>query len=142
MTLSYTPPWTNSVQPNDNFFLFQWHQYGLTYDSVHGILTAYVDGAAVASQSGLSGPLSTNTNPLVIGGDGVGGNFFRGYIDDVRVYNTASVNMQALGVLGPGVSTVAGTPTALGSLDGLERERPDLDLRGRSRDLDRRQPDE
>jgi len=42
-----------------------------------------------ASSVARTGPLTTSTNPLQIGGDSLYGQYFAGLIDDVRVYNMA-----------------------------------------------------
>ena len=48
----------------------------------------YVNGTQVSSQS-QTGATATSTNPLQIGGDSLYGQFFKGTIDEVRIYNLA-----------------------------------------------------
>jgi hypothetical protein len=63
-----------------------WTHLAETYDG--SLLRLYVNGIQVGSQP-LTGPLATSTNPLEIGGDSIYGQFFRGTVDEVRVYNVA-----------------------------------------------------
>jgi hypothetical protein len=55
-----------------------------TYDGT--TLRFFVNGVQVASQAGV-GAITPSTGALRIGGNGVWGEYFRGLIDDVRVYN-------------------------------------------------------
>ncbi|MCC8425273.1 LamG domain-containing protein [Mucilaginibacter sp. UR6-11] len=66
-----------------------WHMITVTYQYSTGTLTHYVDGVAAGSySSGFPTPSATTTDPLVIGRDNIGPNyFFNGAIDDVRIYN-------------------------------------------------------
>jgi hypothetical protein len=41
-----------------------------------------------------TGAIAASTNPLQIGGDSLYGQFFRGSIDEVRVYNLARTQAQ------------------------------------------------
>ena len=63
-----------------------WTHLATTYDN--STLRLYVNGTQVASRS-QSGPITTSTGALRIGGNGVWGEYFTGRIDEVRVYNTA-----------------------------------------------------
>jgi len=63
-----------------------WTHLAATYDGA--TVTLYVNGTAVASAA-RTGNLATSINPLQIGGDSLGGQFFAGEIDEVRVYNGA-----------------------------------------------------
>ena len=63
-----------------------WTHLAGTYDGT--AIKLYVNGAQVAS-SAQSAALLTSANPLQIGGDSIFGQFFRGTIDEVRVYNVA-----------------------------------------------------
>ena len=58
----------------------------LTYDG--GTLRLYVNGTMVATRAA-TGAIQTTTNPLWIGGNQPYGEYFRGLIDEVRVYNRA-----------------------------------------------------
>ncbi len=64
-----------------------WHMITATYDGTK--MTLYIDGAVVASAA-FTGVIATTTDPLTIGtknGSTTAGDFFNGYIDDVRIYN-------------------------------------------------------
>jgi hypothetical protein len=63
-----------------------WTHLAMTWGA--GTLRLYVDGAEVASQPAPAG-LALGNGPLRIGGNSVGGQFFSGLIDEVRVYSTA-----------------------------------------------------
>ena len=63
-----------------------WTHLAATYDGA--TLRLYVNGMLVASVA-RTGSLATSTNPLQIGGDSIYGQYFRGTIDEVRVYNVA-----------------------------------------------------
>ncbi|UOA10753.1 fibronectin type III domain-containing protein [Methylobacter sp. S3L5C] len=65
----------------------QWRHLVGTYDGQNEIL--YVNGQQVAIKP-QSGPILTSTGALRIGGDSIwSGEFFQGYIDEVRIYNRA-----------------------------------------------------
>jgi hypothetical protein len=51
-------------------------------------LRLYLNGTQVSSLAH-TGNIATSTNPLQIGGDSINGQFFKGLIDNVRIYNTA-----------------------------------------------------
>lgn len=63
-----------------------WSYLTATYDGV--TLKLYVDGVLMGSRT-LSGNLLTSTGPLRIGGNSIWTEFFKGNIDEVRVYNRA-----------------------------------------------------
>ena len=63
-----------------------WTHLATTYDGA--TQRFYVNGTQVASRA-QTGALATATGPLRIGGNGVWGEYFRGLIDDVRIYNRA-----------------------------------------------------
>jgi fibronectin type 3 domain-containing protein len=63
-----------------------WSHLAATYDGA--TLRLYVNGVQVASRA-QTGAIATSTNPLQIGGDSIYGQYFRGTIDEVRVYNVA-----------------------------------------------------
>ncbi|MEY3289434.1 MAG: hypothetical protein RLZZ419_1676, partial [Pseudomonadota bacterium] len=62
-----------------------WHVVG-TYDGQNQIL--YVNGQQVAIKP-QSGTIPTSTGALRIGGNNIWGEYFQGYIDEVRIYNRA-----------------------------------------------------
>jgi hypothetical protein len=63
-----------------------WTHVALTYDGA--MLRLYVNGTQVASQA-RTGNIQITSNPLWIGGNNPYGEYFRGLIDEVRVYNRA-----------------------------------------------------
>jgi predicted phage tail protein len=64
----------------------QWSHLAATYNG--STLTLYVNGVAVASTA-VTGNILTSTGALRIGGNNVAAEWFKGRIDDVRVYNRA-----------------------------------------------------
>jgi hypothetical protein len=71
----------------------QWTHLAATYDGTTQRL--YVNGTQVA-QRPQTGPTQVSSSPLRLGGNSVWGEFFKGRIDEVRVYNralsTAAIN--------------------------------------------------
>ena len=63
-----------------------WVHLAVTYDG--STMRLYVNGTEVSSTPA-TGNLVTSANPLTIGGDSIYGQYFRGLIDEVRVYNLA-----------------------------------------------------
>ncbi len=63
-----------------------WTHLAATYDGT--TMRLYVNGVQVASRA-QTGAIATSTNPLQIGGDSLYGQFFKGTIDEVRIYNVA-----------------------------------------------------
>jgi hypothetical protein len=61
-----------------------WTHLAVTYDGM--TLRLYVNGVQVTSQA-RTGNLATSANPLQIGGDSSYGHYFKGTIDEVRIYN-------------------------------------------------------
>jgi Concanavalin A-like lectin/glucanases superfamily/Bacterial Ig domain len=68
-----------------------WHHLAATYDQK--ALRLYVDGVLVSSKP-VSTALRTSTLPLYIGGNTLWGEYFKGTIDDVRVYNRAISDLE------------------------------------------------
>jgi hypothetical protein len=63
-----------------------WTHLAVTYDGA--ALRLYVNGVQVSSRA-QTGNLVTSANPLQIGGDSIYGQYFRGTIDEVRIYDQA-----------------------------------------------------
>lgn len=63
-----------------------WTHLAATYDGA--TMRLYVNGTQVSSAA-QTGAIATSTNPLQIGGDSFNGQFFKGTIDEVRIYNVA-----------------------------------------------------
>jgi hypothetical protein len=66
--------------------LHTWTHLATTFDGTS--LRLYVNGVLAASRD-VPGTLAESTGPLRIGGNGVWGEYFRGRIDEVRVYDRA-----------------------------------------------------
>jgi hypothetical protein len=60
------------------------------------MIRLYLNGAQVASKPA-TGSLQVNANPLRIGGNTYGGEFFQGRIDEVRIYNYPLTQAQIQG---------------------------------------------
>ena len=71
----------------------QWTHLATTYDGQYQSL--YVNGVLVNVMP-QTGVLATSTGALRIGGNSLWGNFFQGYIDEVRIYNRALTNAQII----------------------------------------------
>jgi hypothetical protein len=63
-----------------------WTHIATTYDGANQRF--YINGALVATKA-QTGSIAVGNQPLRIGGNNVSGEFFRGIIDEVRVYNRA-----------------------------------------------------
>jgi PKD repeat protein len=63
-----------------------WSHLAGTYDGA--TLSLYVNGVVVSSQA-FSGRIQTSSSPLRIGGNSVWNEYFKGRIDEVRIYNRA-----------------------------------------------------
>jgi hypothetical protein len=63
-----------------------WTHVAMTYDGT--TLRLFVNGLQVRA-SVVGGPMPVSGQPLRIGGNSVWGEYFRGMIDEVRIYNRA-----------------------------------------------------
>ena len=63
-----------------------WTHIATTYDGANQRF--YINGALVATKA-QTGSIAVGNQPLRIGGNNVSGEFFRGVIDEVRIYNRA-----------------------------------------------------
>jgi chitodextrinase len=68
-----------------------WTHLAMTYDGT--TLKIYVNGT-LATSAAQSGTITTSANPLQIGGDTTYGQYFKGLIDEVRIYNVALTQAQ------------------------------------------------
>jgi len=105
-TLRGTPgaddPYLGTTVDNDT-----WHHWAATWDGTTGIRQLYLDGKPIMTLSGDTGPAGlASANHLMIGGrdNGGFGNFFPGYIFDVRMFSYA---LDALSI-----SAMVNPPTA------------------------------
>jgi PKD repeat protein len=69
----------------------QWTHLTSTYDGLNQRL--YVNGVQVSSRA-QKGLIKPSTGVLRIGGNSIWGEFFQGYIDEVRIYNRALTNAE------------------------------------------------
>src|SRR5438309_1859832 len=81
-----------------------WTHLATTFDGA--TLRLYVNGVQASSRA-VTGTLPTSTNPLQIGGDSLFGKFFRGMIDEVRIYNRALTQAEIQADM---ATPVGGTP--------------------------------
>jgi hypothetical protein len=95
-----------------------WHHYAITYSGTQ--LRLYVDGVFSNSKT-VSGPIRGEDDPLVIGGirlqNGSFANFFKGVIDDFRIYRVALVD-QEVAILCGQAAVPSDGPIAIYPLDG------------------------
>jgi hypothetical protein len=76
----------------------EWTHVAVVFDGTHRI--HYIDGEQVGTPKPETGPLTTSTNNLEIGGDvDFEGNTLNGYIDEVRLWNVARTQDQIRSVL-------------------------------------------
>ncbi len=102
----------------------QWHHVAATYDTASGMMSLYVDGQ-LDVQALVSGSIP-DTYGYAVGARAqsstVGGNFYHGFIDDVRVYDdvqSLSQIQQFSGVPEPATICMLG----LGALGLIRRKR-------------------
>lgn len=73
--------------------LNEWHHLAATYNGT--VLRLFVDGVQVARRN-VTTPIRASARPLFIGGNPLWGEFFKGTIDDVRLYNRALSDIEIL----------------------------------------------
>lgn len=83
-TISITAfPWDSVF--NDN----TWHHYVSTYDKDKGV-SVFLDGKQIHADSSITGALAIDaTEDFFLGGNELGGEFYEGLLDEVRVSSTA-----------------------------------------------------
>jgi choice-of-anchor A domain-containing protein len=64
----------------------QWHHLAATFDGL--IMRIYIDGVLAGTKSAV-GSITVNSNPLWIGGQSGTNEYFRGKVDDVRLWDRA-----------------------------------------------------
>ena len=69
----------------------KWVHLAATYDGQNQRM--YVDGVLVSSKA-QTGPILASTGRLSIGGNSIWGEYFKGMIDEVRIYNRALTNAE------------------------------------------------
>ena len=91
-TTRRVPPGTSStgadigVNGTSNLVLNTWTHVAVTYDGA--TLRLFVNGVQVDSHAA-SGAVLTSTGVLRIGGNAYWGEYFKGLMDEVRIYNRA-----------------------------------------------------
>ncbi len=103
----------------------QWTHLVATYDGL--IQRLYVNGVEVAKQSRKS-LINASSGELRIGGNSIWGEFFKGLIDEVRIYNRALTNTEVQNNLSTAIS-VSNPPQLVIGNEALE---PRIDSRQRS----------
>ncbi|MGB2591015.1 MAG: LamG-like jellyroll fold domain-containing protein, partial [Candidatus Acidiferrum sp.] len=95
-----------------------WTHLAATYDG--STLLLYVNGVQVVSRSISSDSVSISTNALQIGGDALYGQYFKGIIDEVRIYNRALAPSEIQNDMVTPISQTVDTqpPTAPSNLSG------------------------
>jgi hypothetical protein len=83
---AYTPNGGNYTAEGSTVAAYAWTHLAGTYDG--SMLRLYRNGVEVARQA-RSAPMATSGGVLRIGGNSLWGEFFRGHIDEVRIYNRA-----------------------------------------------------
>ena len=73
-----------------------WHHVAVTLQSTSATLALFLDGVEVARRAGLVGQRLANSRPLTLGRDGGSGFFWRGKLDDVRLWNVVRTSDQIL----------------------------------------------
>src|SRR5690606_27456183 len=76
----------------------RWHHIAVTYDRTlpSNQINAYVDGVLAGQQSGYTTAVTANLKPIFIGSrNGVAGQL-KGYLRNVRLYNTALTQEEIL----------------------------------------------
>jgi hypothetical protein len=63
-----------------------WHHVAATYSAATRALTLYIDGVQVAQNVGIAAGTTGNTRPVRIGRDGSGSFYWRGKLDDLRIW--------------------------------------------------------
>lgn len=92
----------------------RWTHLALTYDGVR--LRLYVDGTRVSSRA-LTGTILRTSDPLWIGGNRPYGEYFKGVIDEVRVYDRALSPAEVNAEMSTPIAA-GGIPAAAASLVG------------------------
>lgn len=88
-----------------------WHHVAATLTASTRVLTIYLDGVQVAQATLTAVSTTGNTAPLSIGRTPPGTDFWRGKLDDIRVWNVAR---SALQIQGSYRTTLGGSPGGLG----------------------------
>jgi hypothetical protein len=75
-----------SISGGSNLATNTWYHLATTFDG--GVLRLYLNGNQIGSKN-VASSIATSSGPLRIGGNSVWGEYFKGLIDEVRIYNKA-----------------------------------------------------
>ncbi|NEO36831.1 MAG: hypothetical protein F6J90_11140 [Moorea sp. SIOASIH] len=67
----------------------EWHHIAYTWDNTSNTIIVYIDGNRQPSTRTFTGPIGTPNQPLNIGRSQTRNNYFKGQIDDVRIWDYA-----------------------------------------------------
>ncbi len=115
--LGYEPEGSEEVQAKASLQPKTWNHLALTYDGAN--LRLYVNGELVDTE--LSSPGQASVGPLILGGND-GEEFFKGRIDEVRVYERALDAGEVAADKGASIETPQTGPVAAYSFDKSEGE--------------------
>jgi Concanavalin A-like lectin/glucanases superfamily len=105
------------VMGNSCYSFNNWHHLIATFNQ--GLLKVYIDGVLDVSYNGTVSTIPTNNLPLRIGytqgAAGCGCEYFRGEIDDIRIYNRALSESEVQQLYGTYTASAPPVPTQLSS---------------------------
>lgn len=70
-----------------------WHHLAATFNANTRVLTVYIDGVRRAQSTLDTGSKGTNV-PLIVGRSGTGGDYWKGKLDDLRLWNVARTDAE------------------------------------------------
>jgi fibronectin type 3 domain-containing protein len=100
-----------------------WTHLAATYDGA--ILRLWVNGMPAGSRA-MTGPMVTTSGALRIGGNAVWGEYFKGLIDEVRVYNRALTGTEIQADMAASVVPLDAPPSAPGGVAAELLDRDDV----------------
>ena len=93
-----------------------WSHIGITYEN--GVVKAYLNGMQVGNAYNGTGPIQYQSGEFWIGARQAGGQYFKGALDEVRVWNT--VHTPTTGAVGPVQFVTRNTYSGAGTLLATE----------------------
>lgn len=73
-----------------------WQHFSFVFDDSANTMKYYRDGVLIATQPVTTSPDADGDQTLFIGVRGVGGDYYKGWLDDIRIYNRALSSAQVL----------------------------------------------